>query len=256
MMKPIITLIVTYFNSEAFLRESLQSVLDQSFSSWEVILWNDGSTDNSEDIALDFANKDSRFRSFNSPHVGRVHSLIYSCEFIRGDFVGILDSDDILEPTAFEDILSVFRNRPEIGLVYTNYVTIDRCGSFIGLGSRCQIPFSQKRMLLDFVTFQFRLIRTEIFKKAGGFDGSYPLAMDYDMCLRVTEITEVEHLKKNLYRYRVHPESLSYKRRYEQIQCSYRAVLSAIKRRGLENEITCDLELIGRHRIKKLNKSY
>ena len=112
----------------------------------------------------------------------------------RGRYIGILDSDDLLEPTALEETASILESRPEFGMVYTDHVVIDSNGQRRGIGRRCQIPYSKDRMLLDFMTFHFRLIRMEVFTQIGRFDETYPLAMDYDLCLRIAEVTEIEHL--------------------------------------------------------------
>jgi len=76
--------------------------------------------------------------------------------------------------------------------------------------------------------------------------------MDYDLCLRIAEVTEIEHLSAPLYRYRVHRDSLSYQKRLEQIRCSHAAVVAAMKRRGLDREYECQLEVRSRHIIRKV----
>jgi len=137
-------------------------------------------------------------------------------------------------------------------MVYTDHVVIDGNGQRRGIGRRCQIPYSKDRMLLDFMTFHFRLIRMEVFAQIGRFDETYPLAMDYDLCLRIAEVTEIEHLSAPLYRYRVHRDSLSHQKRLEQIRCSHAAVVAAMKRRGLDREYECQLEVRSRHIIRKV----
>lgn len=251
-MQPLITTVIPYYNRAKYLKETLQTLQRQTFSDWEVILWNDGSTDNSEEIAREIAEMDSRFRLFGGERIGHAQSLVRACADAQGRYIGVLDSDDLLEPTALEETVAVLESRPEIGMVYTDHVVIDSNGQRRGLGRRCQIPFSKDRMLLDFMTFHFRLIRMEVFDQVGGFDETYPLAMDYDLCLRLAEVTEIEHLPTPLYLYRVHRDSLSCQKRLEQIQCSYDAVVSAMKRRGLDRDYECQLEVRSRHIIRKV----
>lgn len=251
-MQPLVTIVTTYYNRAGFLKETLRSLQLQTMTDWEAILWNDGSTDNSVEIAREMAEMDSRFRIFGGERIGHAQSLVRSCAEAQGRYIGVLDSDDLLEPTALEETAAVLESRPEIGMVYTDHVVIDGNGQRRGLGRRCQIPFSKDRMLLDFMAFHFRLIRMKVFLQVGGFDESYPLAMDYDLCLRLAEVMEIEHLRTPLYRYRVHRASLSCQRRLEQIQCSYDAVVAAMKRRGLDREYECQLEVRSRHIIKKV----
>ncbi|MGI6459910.1 MAG: glycosyltransferase [Candidatus Hydrogenedentales bacterium] len=251
-MQPLVTIVTTYYNRAGFLKETLRSLQLQTLTDWEVILWNDGSTDNSEEIAREIAEIDSRFRLFGGERVGHAQSLVRACAEAQGRYIGILDSDDLLEPTALEETAAVLESRPDIGMVYTDHVVIDGNGQRRGIGRRCQIPYSKDRMLLDFMTFHFRLIRMEIFTQVGRFDETYPLAMDYDLCLRIAEVTEIEHLSAPLYRYRVHRDSLSHQKRLEQIRCSHAAVVAAMKRRGLDREYECQLEVRSRHIIRKV----
>jgi len=251
-MQPLVTIVTTYYNRARFLNETLRSLQLQTLTDWEAILWNDGSTDNSEEIARDMAGEDSRFRLFGGERIGHAQSLVRACAEARGRYIGILDSDDLLEPTALEETAAVLESRPDIGMVYTDHVVIDGNGQRRGIGRRCQIPYSKDRMLLDFMTFHFRLIRMEVFAQIGRFDETYPLAMDYDLCLRIAEVTEIERLSAPLYRYRVHRDSLSHQKRLEQIRCSHAAVVAAMKRRGLDREYECQLEVRSRHIIRKV----
>jgi len=251
-MQPLVTIVTTYYNRARFLKETLRSLQLQTLTDWEAILWDDGSTDNSEEIARDMAGEDSRFRLFGGERIGHAHSLVRACAEARGRYIGILDSDDLLEPTALEETAAVLESRPDIGMVYTDHVVIDGNGQRRGIGRRCQIPYSKDRMLLDFMTFHFRLIRMEVFAQIGRFDETYPLAMDYDLGLRIAEVTEIEHLSAPLYRYRVHRDSLSHQKRLEQIRCSHAAVVAAMKRRGLDREYECQLEVRSRHIIRKV----
>jgi len=251
-MQPLVTIVTTYYNRAGFLKETLRSLQLQTLTDWEVILWNDGSTDNSEEIAREIAEMDSRFRLFGDERIGHAQSLVRACAEAQGRYIGILDSDDLLEPTALEETAAVLESRPDIGMVYTDHVVIDGNGQRRGIGRRCQIPYSKDRMLLDFMTFHFRLIRMEVFAQVGRFDETYPLAMDYDLCLRIAEVTEIEHLSAPLYRYRVHRDSLSHQKRLEQIRCSHAAVVAAMKRRGLDREYECQLEVRSRHIIRKV----
>ena len=156
------TIVTTYYNRAGFLKETLRSLQLQTMTDWEAILWNDGSTDNSEEIAREMAEMDSRFRIFGGERIGHAQSLVRSCAEAQGRYIGVLDSDDLLEPTALEEAAAVLESRPEIGMVYTDHVVIDGNGQRRGLGRRCQIPFSKDRMLLDFMTFHFRLIRMKV----------------------------------------------------------------------------------------------
>ena len=251
---PKVSLITTFFNREKFLRETLESVAAQTFGDFEVILWDDGSTDDSPFIAQGFADKDARFKYIRAEHAGRVSALIHATEVSTGELVGILDSDDILEPSALSECVVVLDTHADAGMVYTDYLCMSETGKRQRPGRRCRIPYSRDRLLVDFMTFHFRLIRREAYDLVGGFDAAFPLAMDYDLCLKLSEVTNIHHLPCALYRYRKHRASLSATRRLEQIACSHRAVCDAIKRRGLEEHLACDLAIRARFRLREISK--
>jgi len=136
-------------------------------------------------------------------------------------------------------------------MVYTDHRSLDTVGRPGAIGRRCRIPYSKERLLLDFMTHHFRLLRRSVYEQAGGFDPTFPLAMDYDLCLRLSEVTEIAHLSRALYHYRQHPESLSATRRLEQALWAQRAIQNALERRGME--WVCELEVHPRFRLRRKN---
>jgi len=103
------------------------------------------------------------------------------------------------------------------------------------------------------MTFHFRLIRRSVFEQAGGINEEFRCAEDYDLCMRLSEVTEIRHIQKPLYYYRVHPESISQRMRIEQIHCSRDAIAGALERRGLDDRFQIDLQIRGRFSLKRKN---
>ena len=136
-------------------------------------------------------------------------------------------------------------------MVYTDYLTMNPAGQVVGPGSRTKIPYSKDRLLIDFMTFHFRLMRRALFDRAGGMDESLAGAEDYDLCLRLSELTEIRHLARPLYFYRVHRDAFSAQKRLDQIMTSRNAIARALKRRGMDADYEIDVELIGRFKLKK-----
>jgi len=250
-IQPTVSLVMTVYNRERFLAEAIESVLAQTFPDFELAIWDDGSTDSSLDIARSFAKKDNRIRLIEAEHKGRVNSLASAIAESSAPYLGWVDSDDLLTPTAVEETSAVLSAHPEVGLVYTDYIVIDEDGKAKGYGRRCRIPYSKERLLLDLMTFHFRLMRRSVFDQAGGINPSFEMAMDYDLCLRLSEATEVRHIRKPLYRYRAHQESLSNSRRIEQMYYAKRAISEALERRGLADQFEVDLQIRGRFSLKR-----
>jgi glycosyltransferase involved in cell wall biosynthesis len=223
-MSPLISLITTVYNRQHYLQAAIHSVLAQTHSNFELLIWDDGSNDESLPIAQRFAQQDSRIKVFAAPHQGRALALQAAHEQATGDYLGWVDSDDLLAATALAETATILETHPPIGLVYTDYWRLDAAGSVKGLGQRCQIPYSPDRLLVDFMTFHFRLFRRSAFEQAGGINPTFPAAIDYDLCLRLSEVTEVMHLPRPLYYYRVHHLSISGAHRLTQIEYSREAM--------------------------------
>jgi filamentous hemagglutinin family protein len=242
-MSPRVSLITTVYNRVRYLGCAIESVLAQSFADFELIIWDDGSTDGSLEVAQGYAQKDQRVRVVVADHQGRVQSLFDAHTLARGEYLAWVDSDDVLAPTALEESVAVLDADKAIGMVYSNYDVIDEQGENKGLGKRCQIPFSKKRLLLDFMTFHFRVMRRSVFELAGGIDVTVPCAVDYDLCLRLSEVTEISHLARSLYFYRVHEASISQSQRLAQVEWAKESIARALVRRGMDKEWEVSLEV-------------
>jgi len=232
---PSVSIIMTIFNRGQYLEAAIESILSQTYPHFELILWDDGSTDRSLDLAAHYARQDSRIRLIAADHQGRALALKQAHDMATGVYVGWLDSDDRLDPAALAATTAILDTHPQVGMVYTQYHIIDAADRVIELGKRCHIPYSELQILVDFMTFHFRLMRRSVYEQVGGVDLSFPCAMDYDLCLKLSEVTQFYYLEQPLYFYRDHPESISQSQFSKQIHHSQRAVQNALERRGLDN---------------------
>lgn len=227
-----ISIIITAYNREKYLSQAIASVLAQTYRGFELLIWDDGSSDHSLEIAHNYAKRDCRIRVVAAEHQGTAAALKAATAKTSGTYLGWVDSDDLLAPTALAETVRILDKYPKIGIVYTDYFLIDESGQIKDYGKRCRIPYSQERLLIDFMTFHFRLIRRCVFDQVGGIDESMVYVEDYDLCLRLSEVTKVWHLKTPLYYYRSHESNISKHKRVEQIENSQNAIARAIKRRG------------------------
>lgn len=248
---PAISLLLPVFNRRAYLAQSIGSVLAQTRHDWELLVWDDGSTDGSADEARRTAANDPRVRVISAPNQGVARAMAEAHRHVSGRFIGWLDSDDWLAPTALETTARVLEQHADAGMVYTDHAVVDAAGSVLGVGARCQIPYSEERLLIDFMTFHFRLFRREVYDRVGGVDTSYPSTHDYDFCLRVSEVATITHLPGVQYFYRRTPGAISSARRVEQIEESARAIRAAMSRRGHDAEYELEVEIEGRYSIRR-----
>lgn len=154
-----ISLVITVYNRERYLAAAIESVLNQTRTELELLIWDDGSTDGSLAIAHDYAKQDKRVRVVATPHTGRGQALHDALANTTGRYLGWVDSDDLLSPTALEITAALLDSQASVGMIYTDYLVMDETGQIKGLGKRCQIPYSSERLLVEFMTFHFRLIR-------------------------------------------------------------------------------------------------
>jgi glycosyltransferase involved in cell wall biosynthesis len=264
---------MTVYNRQDYLTIALDSICQQTYPHWQLVVWDDGSSDASPAIARAYAERDPRIHCIATAHKGRAYALRAAiAESLRrgswsgrstrpameatqaaaldSPYLGWVDSDDILAPNALAATASVLDTHPQIGMVYTDHTLIDERGTVLGLGSRCQIPYSPERLLIDFMTFHFRLMRRNIYDRVGGIDIDFPQAQDYDLCLKIAEVTKVYHLCQSHYYYRVHERTIGNRSRTAQTERSATAVRNALIRRGASERYELEVSRSGRFTIK------
>ncbi|HZG41163.1 MAG TPA: glycosyltransferase, partial [Nodosilinea sp.] len=233
---------MTTYNRERYVGAAIASVLAQTYPHFELVVWDDGSMDNTVAIARSYADRDRRVKVVAAPHQGRVASLNAAMDQTHGTYLGLVDSDDLLAPTALADTAAVLDAQPKVEWLYTDHLLIDPEGQPLGYDPRRHIPYSPLGLLVDFMTFHFRLMRRSLFDRVGGFVGSPDYAEDYDLCLRLAEISAPYHLQKTLYFYRHHGGNISQRYADRQLNDAQQAVERAIQRRGLADQLTLTVE--------------
>jgi glycosyltransferase involved in cell wall biosynthesis len=251
---------MTVYNRAEYLASAIKSVYYSDYSNFELLIWDDGSTDNSVSIATSYAQKDKRIKLIAAPHQGRGLALQQAIEATKGKYLGLVDSDDLLHPSAIAETAGYLDVHPHVGMVYTECLLIDESDRVLGKDRRCRIPYSPQRLLIDFMTFHFRLFRREIYDKVGGFDVTLKAAIDYDLCLRFSEVTTIAQIKKPLYFYRRHRDSISGSQSLLQAYCAECAVKEALVRRGkadqLELKVQAQPKFFLRRKTKVANRVF
>jgi glycosyltransferase involved in cell wall biosynthesis/mannosyltransferase OCH1-like enzyme len=246
-----ISLVMTVYNRQQYLAQAIDSILAQTYPHWQLIIWDDGSTDNSPKIGQQYADQDPRIQFIAAAHQGRSPALADAVAATDPHpYLAFIDSDDLLAPNALASTLAILEQQATIGVVYSNYLLIDAQGKLQGSGSRCDIPYSPQRLLVDFMTFQFRLLRRTVYDQVGGIDRQFPHAEDYDLCLKLSEITEFHHLPAPLYYYRKHADTISSAQRSQQIEYSGKAVERALLRRGMTDRYQLTITPTGQFHLQ------
>lgn len=243
---PPLSIVTTIYNREQYLSAAIESILTQTDADFELLLWDDGSTDASVEIAQHYAAQDKRIQVIAAPHQGRAPALKAAVAATTGRYVGLVDSDDLLAATALAETKAVLDQQPAVGLVYTDYMVIDEQSQVTAYGERCRVPYSKDRLLLEFMLFHFRLMRRSVYDKVGGFNETFQCCQDYELCLRLSEVTEIQHLAKPLYYYRYHQDSISGQQRVAQIHWSQQAIEQTLIRRGMADDYGLEVQIYAR----------
>lgn len=251
MHSPLISIAVPIYNTARYLPAALDSLLAQDYPHWEALLWDDGSSDGSGQIAADYAARDARFRVLGDGcNRGYATATATALTQARGAFIGVLDSDDLLEPSALSALQAYLQAQPSLGMAYSQHLEIAEDGTLLGLGTRCNTPYSAQHLLVQFMTYQFRLIRSDAYRAIGGMDGGLEDAADYDLCLRLSEICAIGYLPQPLYRYRIRKDSISNSQRLRQIRTTFAASQRALQRRGMAASHALSLGIRARHVLR------
>ena len=130
MQNTLVSIITPLYNGERFLAQTIESVLAQTYTEWEMIIINDGSTDKSEELALSYAEKDSRIKVYSQPNGGSASARNHGIRRAKGRYIALLDSDDLWEPWFIEQQLNLLHHH-HCQLVYGGHKRIDENGEEI-----------------------------------------------------------------------------------------------------------------------------
>jgi glycosyltransferase involved in cell wall biosynthesis len=215
MTAPAVTIVVTSYNYGRYVGAALESVRAQTAGDFECVVVDDGSTDDSIAVIESFLT-DPRFRLVRQQNGGVSNARNVGIGLARGEFVAFLDADDLWQPTKLERQLDRFRDKPDLGVVYTRRTIIGAdddprpCGDPVSPAGEVVGPLFRQ----NFVCFSSAMVRTEAAVRVGGFDERLGLAVDYDFWLRVARHYAFGVVDQPLVAYRVgHGVNLSRRQR-------------------------------------------
>lgn len=132
MDNPLISIAMPVFNAESYLNLAIDSIIGQTYLNWEMIAIDDGSTDNSLAILLDYQLKDKRIKVISRENKGIAYTLNQCIENAKGDFIARMDADDISMPTRLELQLNAFKADSSLDLIATNIFFTDEQNTIVG----------------------------------------------------------------------------------------------------------------------------
>jgi glycosyltransferase involved in cell wall biosynthesis len=207
----IVSVVITAYNSMDYLPETLESVLRQTFTDFEVLLVDDGSSDHIVQWASGLV--DPRVRLISQENQGVSVARNTGIAHTQGKYVAFLDGDDLWEPTKLEKQVRCLEENPEVGLVHTWLTGIDRHSKPTGrvICSQIEGEVWQKIVEKNRVACSSAMVRRCCFETVGVFDKNLRFAEDWDMWIRLATRYHFAVIKEPLVGYREHSNSKSKK---------------------------------------------
>lgn len=201
---PLFSVLIANYNNGPFLQKAIDSVFRQSYLNWEIIIVDDGSTDDSPEI-YDRYSSDTRFHIFfNGSNQGCGITKRKCVECASGTICGFLDPDDTLLPNALEDMVNVHVSHPNVAIVYSRCNYVDNLGNVVGRNMLLNLDegetFFDYRWYgaMHFVTF-----KKSYYLLSDGINPKIMAGVDQDLYFKVEETGDIYVLDKFTYNYRV-----------------------------------------------------
>ena len=238
---PLISIVVPVYNADKEVLEAcIDSVLNQSYDNLEICLADDHST-KAETIEClkEYEKKDNRIKVVYREKNGHISEATNSAiEISTGEFIGLLDNDDILHKDALYEVVKVLNKDKKLDMIYSDEDKIDLNGK--RYFPHFKPDFSPDTLLSSNYICHFTVLRKKIVLEIGGFRGEYNGSQDYDLFLRFTEKTNnIYHIPKILYHWRMIEGSTSNDASSKNYayDAGKRALEDALKRRGISGKV-------------------
>lgn len=204
----LVSVLVTTYNSGRFLRETLDSILAQSFRDFEVVVVDDGSGDGTLDVVRGYMGRDSRVRLVEKEHSGIPDTYNRGVLECKGEFIARLGHDDVMDPYRLELQVAAMQRNPDVGVVHTNAITIDGHGRVIGRWDSADYSpqhlthlfFRVCNNIIDPST----MVRKALYDDVGLYDLDLQMANDWDLWCRASRSWRFLHIPLPLVHYRRH----------------------------------------------------
>lgn len=207
LVNPLISVYITNYNYERFLKASIESVLNQTLQDFELFIIDDGSSDGSKEIIESYRNTD-RITIIYQQNKGLNITNNVAMRVSKGKYIMRLDADDTLEPNALSEMSEVLESDDELGLVFPDYYYIDIDGNIIGEEHRHD--FNHEVSLYDQPAHgACTMIRLSFLKRLGGYNESFTCQDGYDLWIKFVTHHKVTNVKKALFSYRRHGNNLT-----------------------------------------------
>lgn len=202
-----ISIVLPTYNGEKYLGDSIQSILNQTFTDWELIVIDDCSKDSTNNIAVEYSKKDERIKVFRNDCNLRLPASLNK-GFLKtvGRYLTWTSDDNLYKPDALEKMYEVLRDDEDCGLVFSRMEIIDKDGKVRGLS---YAPSDVKELYYHNIVGASFMYTRKVYDDIGAYSCNKFLMEDYDYWLRIARNYNIRYLPDVLYEYRQHEESLT-----------------------------------------------
>jgi hypothetical protein len=246
MSSPTVSVVMSVFNGEKFLSETIDSVLNQTFRDFEFVIVDDGSTDATADILSKYVIRDGRIRVLREGKKGRAASLNLGISLASGKYVANTDADDLAMPGRLEEQVAFMERNPEVGVLGCAFELITDSGDVSDI-IRHPLEDSQIRSAMlhyDPICHSSAILRKDVVRASGGYRSTFEPSEDYDLWLRMSERSRLANLPNVLVRYRLHGNQLSVRKLEHQTLCVLAIRAAAEQRRNGSSDPLADIQEI------------
>lgn len=235
--KILFSVLIANYNNGIYLQNAIDGVLNQSFSSWEIIIVDDCSTDDSFEVYSRYAN-DPRFHIYkNEINRGSTYTKWRCIEESNGDFCGFLDADDFLASDALEKMVKAHLVNPTASIITSRLYYCDPNLAIIKEGRLLKIPENKSYLTnFDYQPEHFLTFKKSFYKKTKGLNINNRIGDDHELCILLEEVGKWIVIDEFLYYYRNSEKSIS---KIREMECYYWNIIvehEACMRRGIETK--------------------
>lgn len=198
-LSPLVSVLLNCFNAEKTISKSLESVLKQTYTNFEIVIWDDGSNDRTFDILKSY--KDKRIRLFkNDVNIGLGKSRLKATKVLKGSLISIIDSDDFFHPEKIEKQVKVFKTNPNISICATwSKILDENYEKLYFFDSQNESRLLKKKLkFVNVIPHSSTMYKKQLAIDVGWYSKEFEYSQDYDLTLKLMDKGEIFLIKDYL----------------------------------------------------------
>lgn len=228
-----VSIIMPVYNGEKYLEAAIDSIRNQTYKNWELIIINDGSTDNTENIINQYADDRIKYIT-NETNLGLIATLNKAIDFCKGEYIARMDADDICEKGRLSKQIDFLEAHPLVAMCGTNAIVIDengnRKGNIINLSSN---DYIQINLLFSVPIVHPSIVLRASVLKNNRYNSEYKHIEDYELWCRIADKYPISNLSSKLLKYRWHTTNISVQYNEEQEKLKDKIITNQLNKIGL-----------------------